>query len=308
VHPTRYYHPTMKVEQPIGRRIDPESGASDEVGFFDNSGVRMFKCIHRPRSTPKSGVLICSPLHAEFLKNYRKEVLLGRLLAARGIAALRFHYRGSGNSEGKSQEITFQSTLEDTFVAADHLLEQTGIRKVALVGTRWGGLMAAAVAQRWEGVPVALWEPIIDSQTYFRDMFRALQIHALKKGTSLSRVESPSERLRREGTVDVLGYRVTNSLLKSAQSRTLLDEMGDKPRPILIIQISNSRKLRSHYVKAVAHWRDRGFPIESHIVGKDEAWWFADRPGQPTQESFGDDALLDTTGGWLEARLAELGG
>lgn len=72
--------------------MDPQSRSRGEVGFFGLLRRRMVACTHLPATQPIRGEVICSPLHAEFLHKYRKEVMLAPSLAASGLAVQRFHY------------------------------------------------------------------------------------------------------------------------------------------------------------------------------------------------------------------------
>src|SRR5579864_3975497 len=78
---------------------DESTGCRQRVGFVGAAGQRLFATLHLPAGTPSSGVVICSPLFVEAERNYRREVLLGRCLAEHGVACVRFHYRGTGNSD-----------------------------------------------------------------------------------------------------------------------------------------------------------------------------------------------------------------
>ncbi len=77
------------------------TGITEAAEFFGPPGERMLGLAHLPTSAA-SGVLVCSSIQAEFAKNYRREVLLARALARQGRAVGRFHYRGTGNSDGDS--------------------------------------------------------------------------------------------------------------------------------------------------------------------------------------------------------------
>src|SRR5215469_15071329 len=72
-----------------------------------------FVAVASPEGPASVGAVICSPLWAEQMKNYRREVLLGRALAARGFVCARFHYRGVGHSRGDPQAIDISSMTDD---------------------------------------------------------------------------------------------------------------------------------------------------------------------------------------------------
>src|SRR3712207_4346225 len=90
-----------------------EGAHRDVIEFFGSPGEQMLATTHMPLGTPLGGVVICSSLRAEFETNYRREILLGRALADRGIAVHRFQYRGTGNSDGDARDVTFESMQLD---------------------------------------------------------------------------------------------------------------------------------------------------------------------------------------------------
>jgi hypothetical protein len=258
-----------------------------------------------PSGVPIGGVVICSSLQAEFLRNYRREVLLARRLAAAGFVVQRFHYRGTGNSDGETRDVTFESMVSDALVVAEQTRRTSGA--VAFVGTRVGTLVAAAAAARLDGVPLALWEPVLDTEGYFRDAFRGGRIHELKKGVRGPRTrEDQIEELRRTGSIDVLGYSIDLPLYESALGRTLEIEAGDRSRPVLLVEVSRREELPSEHAALVRRWEERGFAVTTHVVtAAIEPWWFVGGRTQDEEHSIATE-LVATTTDWLVANISEL--
>ena len=127
------------------RRVDA-IGIVEEIGFVDSGGRQMFSALHRPDGASNAAVVICSPIQAEQLRNYRREVLLARELARQGLTVQRFHYRGSGNSDGSPADVTFETMLEDARTAL-RLMQDRADGAIALVGTRLGASVAAIVGR-----------------------------------------------------------------------------------------------------------------------------------------------------------------
>lgn len=67
-------------------------------------------------------------------------------LAEAGIAALHYDLRGHGESDGAQQDATLAGHLNDISVSLQHICEVTGVRKVSLLGTSFGGGLAAYYA------------------------------------------------------------------------------------------------------------------------------------------------------------------
>jgi pimeloyl-ACP methyl ester carboxylesterase len=285
-------------------RVDPRTGVREEVRFFGPDRLKMFGCLHLPASDPVGGVVICSSIQAEFLKNLRREVLLGRALSQRGLAVVRWHYRGAGNSDGSSEDMTFHTMRDDTVAATRWLQDATGVDRLAFAGTRWGGLVAATVAGDHPGAPLALWEPAADSSRYFREVFRSRQIRELKEGSEDAASSSNLvDQLNESGTLDVLGYSIDKPLYESAQGHTLAEGLGDAARPILLIQIGRSKALRGEYRKLVTRWQETGSSVSTHVVEEELAWWFAGEQWQPEERRPVAQTLITETVDWVARQV-----
>ncbi|MEV0772754.1 alpha/beta hydrolase [Nocardia salmonicida] len=69
-------------------------------------------------------------------------------LSDAGIASLRYDLRGHGESDGLPQESSLAAHLNDIHVALDHLVTLTGATIVHVIGTSFGGGLAAYFAAK----------------------------------------------------------------------------------------------------------------------------------------------------------------
>lgn len=284
-------------------RVDPDTGVREILEFFGPAGGKMFGCTYVPAVRPTAGVVVCCPLLAEFLRNYRKEVTLARSLSAAGFAVQRFHYRGSGNSDGEQHALTFESMHEDSVTAAEHLVERTGVQQLLFLGVRFGALVAAAAARGWEDAALILWEPALQGRRYFREVFRARRIRDLKEGdTTPAPPGRPEQELAVAGVVDVLGYSVTAPLYRSAVARSLLDELGTRVRPVLLVQMGQSAELRRDYQAFVDELCGRGFVVDVELFDKDVPWWFTPNVWRADDTPETAHALARLTTDWVVRR------
>lgn len=99
-------------------------------------------------------------------------------LADAGFASLRFDLRGHGESEGRQEELTLATILNDIRVALRHVREATGAGTTGLIGASFGGgICGYYAAHRPEEVSrLVLLNPqldykrrTIDSRPYWRD-------------------------------------------------------------------------------------------------------------------------------------------
>lgn len=272
----------------------------EEVEFFGLDQERVFGCRHLPQGDPVVGVVICSSLYEDFVRNYRKEVLLARALCARGYAIQRFHFRGTGHSDGDPETITFTTMLEDATSAAARLRDVCGVGSIAFIGSRFGGLIASA-ASRSQASPLVLCEPATSGSAFFREAFqaRALREARMDNGDRSS-ARSPLEELDLTGVVDVLGYGLYRSLYDSAVNRSLEQEVGESPRPLLLVQMSSTDHLRKEYGKQVAAWKTMAFDVESVVVRLEEAWWFTGAEWHPEEHRESTTRLIGNISEWID--------
>jgi hypothetical protein len=273
--------------------LELADGTTELVGFFGG----LFGVTHLPASDPVGRVLICSPLHSEFLKNNRREVLLGRRLAAAGFAAQRFHYRGTGNSFGDASALTIETMAADASTAIDHLVDVAGTGRVDVVATRLASLAATAVAA--PDSRVVLWEPVDDGKRYFRELTRTLLILGVKHGGGRTAAELEEEFIS-VGSLDVAGFSVTRGLRDSSMRRTL--DIGIGTGPVLIAQLGRSLDVRRDIATVIAVATAAGRPTTVQPIGYEEAWWFHQDVDllRPEESGALDNALVDLTSSWLE--------
>lgn len=69
-------------------------------------------------------------------------------LAGAGLASLRYDLRGHGESQGRQEENTLTIHLNDIRVALDHLRHATSATRMNLLGTSFGGGLAAYYAAK----------------------------------------------------------------------------------------------------------------------------------------------------------------
>jgi alpha/beta superfamily hydrolase len=286
-------------------RADADTGVREEVAFFGPDGRRAFSCTHLPVTKPIGGLLICSPLHAEFLHNYRKEVLLARSLATSGLAVQRFHYRGSGNSDGGAENVTFESMLGDTLEAVEFLGTHSDVDSLAFLGTRLSALIASAAAKRFDGAPIVLWQPALDPEDYFREVFRAASIRDLKRelknDVSTGQTDRASaQQLERKGSVDILGYEVYWNLYRSLVGHRFPDELGEHARDVLLLQLDRREGLRDEFSNVRSTLQSQGFSVQAQSIWANEHWWFS---GNPSHSASTLRAVVGATANWLNTRF-----
>jgi pimeloyl-ACP methyl ester carboxylesterase len=137
--------------------------------FFETSEARLFGIVTLPPdSEPRTGVVILPGAGAPFTVNRnRLSVRLGRELARLGFGVLRCDYHGTGESTGVAEGFRLDRPFVEDVLAAAECLRTTGVDRLILVGSCFGGRSALSAAARLEGV-----EAVVLLATSLRDHVR----------------------------------------------------------------------------------------------------------------------------------------
>ncbi len=280
------------------KRVDDASGIVEEAEFFGTGPDRLFGIRYMPSSMkPVAGVVMCTPILAQFRAHYRSGVLSARALAARGLAVQRFHYRGMGNSDGEQSALSLGSMTEDALAAATRLTEEAGPISIAFLGVNVGGYPAAEASK--SGQPLILDSAPSSGRTYFRNALRAHAVYKLRReGDQNVTTDTLLEELRRpDADVSLLGCRVYLALYESLYAASLVDVVGDKPRPTMLIGLGEQGTLKPEGEKVRAELAGRGFDLQVEVRDKVDPFWYVENAAPEDQPETWETA--ERIAGWL---------
>jgi uncharacterized protein len=136
-----------------------------QVEFRNRNGQRLRGMIHKlsrgaGRRVP--GVVFFHGFTGDRMESHWIFVKCARALERAGMAALRFDFFGSGESDGEFREVTLQSEIADAKSAMEFFRKQKGIDagRVGLCGLSLGGAVAAAVAKSSRARALVLWSAL----------------------------------------------------------------------------------------------------------------------------------------------------
>jgi dienelactone hydrolase len=222
------------------RLEEPEAGRREEQRFIHTEQGRLFLTLVEPLGPRRPvGFLVCHSFAFEQFELYPLELTFARLAASAGFPAVYVQARGYGDSGGPFEEVTFDTHVRDALAAVDHARREGTLDAVAPVGTRFGALVALAVAGELRAPGVALWDPPGDPGRYLDGLLRAfVRSGVLDQG--LGRPRRTTEQLRealREGeTVDLFGYPLTPHSYAEIRSATPLSRLrGPAPRALAVV-------------------------------------------------------------------------
>lgn len=254
-------------------------------GWFGPAHERLFAAWHVPASGRARGaVVLAPPIGLEALIAQRTMRELGDRLAARGMAALRFDYRATGDSAGSSADPDPVDGWRRSVDEAVAHAREAGARVVAVVGMRLGATIAATATVPLDAL--VLWDPCATGGRFLREedaLYRVGVPRAARPGAG-DGVQGPGTEYT-ERTV---------AALKDLSIDAILDEATGEVRPgvgpVLVVARSESRP----------------GPALRALIERDGVESF-DAAGQPAL--FDWRALtvpvttIDRIVGWLDARL-----
>lgn len=148
-----------------------------------NREEKIFGIIHRPLNAVKCpAVVFCPGFAGNKSGKFRLSVKLAQELAKQGIVALRFDYRGCGDSEGEFRELTLEGKVSDTLTCLRFLAQdaQVDSSRLGIFGRSLGGLIAILSAEQFHQIKsLVLWSPVFTSHPWKKmwEEFKILQKH-----------------------------------------------------------------------------------------------------------------------------------
>jgi len=276
--------------------------AAPETPFFmEVEGTPVYAVFHEaaPARVSRRAVLVhVHALGVEQITLYRQEVLAARAAAALGYPVLRYHARGHGDSAGSSADVTLPALVADARAAADLALRRSGRTRVLWLGVRLGALVAALAggpnSGREDAVGFVLWEPVGSPTEFFRQQLRTLLFSRVAGGQKPdATVDQLLGRLEQEGSLDVLGYTLQRSLVRSFDGATLAAALAGCRVPVLLAQVQARARLAAPHaalVEALA-----GAPVNVVLVREEPGYQLMSNP------AWDSDELTRVTREWLDA-------
>lgn len=223
---------------------------------FELDGQKLFGMLHTPKAAgrPAPGVLLCHGFTGSRVEAHFLFVKAARALAEAGMAALRFDFRGSGESEGAFRDVSVSTEIDDAADALDVLAadERVDAGRLGVLGLSLGGCVAACLAGRDARVrSVVLWSAVA-------------RPHAIAD-------EPPRESwgvlVRRHGHLDIGGFDVGLAFIEDLANHDPVADLAASGATTLIVHGSADTSVDAAetdlYFEALS---ERGTRVEKHIV------------------------------------------
>ncbi|MBO3839941.1 MAG: alpha/beta fold hydrolase [Thermoproteota archaeon] len=192
--------------------------------FVKNMGERISTVIHIPDETPAPAVVFSHGFTGNKIETHRLFVRAARKMSKEGFVAVRFDFRGSGESDGEFEEMTISSEVSDLNAVLNFLASRMEIirEKMGLVGLSLGGVVSILTAAQ---------NPIVKAVCTWSSPAYLRLLSSLRDsfGADLSQIE--------KGYVDLpSGYRIGRMFFEDALKHDIINSCARiSPRPMLII-------------------------------------------------------------------------
>lgn len=145
-----------------------------EIRYLRRSeGADLYTALLLPANGQQSQVvLFCPTVFEEHMWSYPVLRECARVLAAHGVASLRFDYFGAGDSSGNCSEFSMKSAIADITFLSTWLADRFPTARIVPVGVRLGArFLLEALAKGRGSLPALiaspiLWDPVLDANEY----------------------------------------------------------------------------------------------------------------------------------------------
>ena len=223
-------------------------GIEERTFFLDVPGGRCFAIEYRPRDPRGPGFVVCHSYALELLTLRRSERTVARALASLGHPVLFLQRRGFGDSSGSIVDATLEEQLSDTRAAVDHV-RSFGVPGVGLVGTRFGALVAGALAREGGVDRLLLVNPALSGGVYFKSLIKEMHLVRMSDPRNEERrsMDDLLVELRSEGVLDVLGHPIHRRLYEELEPVDLAADVGAFTGRAMLVQVSKRPSIRRVY-------------------------------------------------------------
>jgi hypothetical protein len=231
-----------------------------DARYLDHEGEQLYVVLHGAEN-PAAQVLLAGPFPSERVFSYLPWVRWGRYLARNGIQALRFDYRGCGESTGAFEKQSLTGWMDDMRACIAFLRSQTPGLPLVLHGLGFGGLLAAKLFSRQTGDALLLWSPPNGGREALRAALMrrlAIDIGLFKAGQRKSWKDYMAE-LEQTGVLELEGYPCSRDLWREGNQFPLITPPASEPpgaqsqsRPWKLVNLDKSAE---PLIGGIGQWR-----------------------------------------------------
>ncbi len=253
-------------------------------------GQMLAACLHLPeRCAADDGmtgaapvVICCHGLTGSRVGACYRQVELGRRLAAADIACLRFDFRGCGESDGRFQDLTTRTLIEDLHAVVSAVASMPGCdaTRIGILGSSFGAYTASHEACAIDGLRcLVFWAPVADVRSLVDPLMTA-EAWAL---------------LRKQGWVEHHGLRLGAGFFDEIPEAEAAERLASAGRPVAVYHGVGDRQV------PIEHGRQyEAVCVETGVEVRFEAIEAADHAMRSVASN---EKILDGTVAWFQRFL-----
>jgi len=191
-----------------------------EVSFKNDQGQVLKADLHLPKEKTDKAVIVCHGFTGNKDKNFMKSACDD--FAEAGFAALRFDFRGNGQSEGKFIESYYSNEVSDLKSAVDFMIEK-GYKTIGTMGHSKGGAVVVLHSSEDERVKaVVSVSPVAYPPKMKQRLLKKEEIEKVEKGEIVSKVRNGIDVSYNKEYIDDLDKQDTLAAAKKSKSALLV--------------------------------------------------------------------------------------
>ncbi len=232
---------------------------SENPEYIDVHEEQLYCVHHVPAGSARGMVLLAGPFPSERPYSYIPWIRWARFLAANGYSALRFDYRGAGESTGLFENVCFTAWFEDLMILGRQLKAKFPAAPLALHGLGLGALLSAFAFEQGLGDALLLWSPPASGREVLREALlrRLAADFVVNRNTPRKTFEDYVSDLQSGGVLNVEGYRWSKALWDDAAHFELPafaepKSNSDKSRPWKSVKLQQEH---APLVAGLGQWR-----------------------------------------------------
>jgi alpha/beta superfamily hydrolase len=242
-----------------------------QVSYFGTDSHRLYGVFHNGVDSAQTALVLCPPFAEELVATYARFANWSKRLAEKGIAVLRFHFYGTGESGGASADFSLEMAIYDACTALEFARERIAPVRLGYFGVRLGATIAMLAALRQPVDLLVMWSPITNIQQYMRELFRAqLAKEMVQRG--LTRVQRNTQDmildLKSGRSIDLLGYEFSPQLYRQMASRW---KWPDKAPAKHILWLARTTEEKDARV-IVDRWKASGSRVDFTVLPEPAFW------------------------------------
>jgi exosortase A-associated hydrolase 2 len=248
----------------------------DQVLFLPGAAGALFTRYRAPARSARHSlnILVVPPFAEEMNKSRRMFTLLAEQLSEIGVGTAIVDLFGTGDSEGDFVEARYNTWRDDVITALRWLREKSDV-PLALLGLRFGGLLAADVIHRGE-FPIersVLWQPTTNGEQLMTQFLR-LRVAAAITGSDSAKVTTTAlrEQLKSERQLEVGGYMLSAELVAAVDALRLESLSPPTSFRVNWVEVGSEAAVAPGSTKVCEAWRRRGALVDAVAITGSAFW------------------------------------